>query len=509
MGDRFRVIDGVGVLGCRNSHRLRLAPGRGGERKARLVDRHIRTARGVDGDGDRRRRLAVQDDRVGLGVPLSNRQGGRRDGDSGPVVVRDRNRGGVSRLRVTARDAGVDGDPGGQHRAEAHLDALAVIVDGVLGRIERERQLGVAAVEGDGGGHVGVVGAGGAALLRGGERNLHSPLRVRAQRDRDIDAFALGHRVARGSESHRNLRIVVVGNRHRGRVGSADAYGRRQRGANGELHAFPVVVHGIVGGAEPERLLRLAAGERHVGRDTRVVRARRPTLVRHRQRNYHRPLRVRAEGDADNRLVFGHVHGIRIIAFGHGVAVGRKTDGDGRHVIVGDRHRGRRGTAGTHARGQVPERQPHRLAVVVHRVVKRREREGLRGVAAHERHAGRHPRVVAAARPALVGRRQRDLHRPLRVRAQPHRHRDVVALRHRIGRLSEAHRHRRIVVVGDRHRRRRVRPRGHRVGQPPEAQPHRLAVVVQRVVGRTEREGLFRVAALEGQGGRHAGVVPA
>ena len=59
-----------------------------------------------------------------------------------------------------------------------------------------------------------------------------------------------------------------------------------------------------------------------------------------------------------------------------------------------------------HSRRQArPESQQHALPVVVHRVLGRREGDGLRRLPGVERDRGRHPRVVGGARPALVRRR--------------------------------------------------------------------------------------------------------
>ena len=424
------------------------------------------------------------------------------------VVVRDRHH---DLRRRRGRD------PGGQG-PERQPHPLPVVVDRVLLSPEVERLRRVPAHERQPRRHSRIVGARCTVHVGHGDRDFHRPLRIGAQQYRHRDVVAFRHCVGRIPKAHGDGGIVVVRDGHRGRRVRPRAHPVRQAGQR-QLHRLAVVVGVVRLRGEGEGLLRVAAQEGHPGRHAGVVRARRSTLVHLEQRDLAVPLRIRAESHGHCHLVLRHAQGQRIVALGHRVRCRAEAHRHRRVVVICDRNRRRRRGAGAHARGQVAEGQLHGLPVVIEGVGLRRERERLCRVPTRERHAGGHAFIVPVAGPALVRPRNRYFNRPLRVRAQRHRDRDlvlrhvrgrgVVTLRHGVAGLPEAHRHSRVVVVRDRHRRRGGCPGSHGVGQVAEAQPHRFAVVIQRVGGRREGEGLIRVAALEGHAGGHAGVVAA
>ena len=390
---------------------------------------------------------------------------------------------------------------------EGQTHPLTVVVDRVLLRAELERLRRVPAHERHLRWHTGVIRARRAVHVGQGDRHLHPPLGIRAQLHRHGGCAALRRAEARLPKAHRHRRMVVIRDRHRGRCRRTDAHARRQGAAEAQLHRLSVVVHGIGRGTERERLRCVAVGERDVSRHPRVVVRARPALVRRRQRDHHLPLRIRAQRHGHFDLVLRRVGGARVVAFGHAVARLPEAHRDRRIVVVRNRHRGRRRGAGAHARRQVAEAKLDAFAIVVHRVLNCRKVEFLLGVARAEGDGGQPSHVVGAGRASLLGRRQRNLHRPLRVGAQLHLHGDVAPLRRRISRLSEAHVHRRHVVVGDRHRRRQMGPRAHPGREVPQRQLHRLPVVIHVIGSGAERNRLRRLAAGKREAGRHAGIV--
>ena len=95
-----------------------------------------------------------------------------------PIVVGNRYRG---------RRRGAGAYARGQAAAKAELDALPVVIIGVINRHERERLPSVAADERHIGRDAGVVGIRGPVLIRPRQRDHHFPLRIGAQFHRHHD----------------------------------------------------------------------------------------------------------------------------------------------------------------------------------------------------------------------------------------------------------------------------------------------------------------------------------
>ena len=208
MRDRRLVVEMVVVLRGRDGDRLAGGPvGRGeGQRVVGVVVRDIGAAQRADADRHVRHRLARQLDRVGLAPALGNSQRGRRDQDASTVIVGDAHRG---RGRRALRD------PVGQRRAQRQADRFVVVIEGVLGRPERNRLLGVVGPERD------------RCRVRSSRRSLAVPrfmlsistvtLRPGASSECEhhVDAAALVHAVGVFLEADLHDRVIIIRDRDR------------------------------------------------------------------------------------------------------------------------------------------------------------------------------------------------------------------------------------------------------------------------------------------------------
>ena len=182
---------------------------------------------------------------------------------------------------------------------------------------------------------------------------------------------------------------------------------------------------------------------------------------------------------------------VQLHLVGGGPALGHRHRGRvHRHpgdVVVGDGHRRLVGAALGHLRRQRAEAQLDGLAAVDGAVVGGGDLERHARIPAVECDVGGDAHVVAVGCAPLVGPRDRDHHRPLRVRTQRHRDRHRPALHHGVGRRPEAHLHRGLVVRnGHAH----AVGRGHRP-VPAHRVGHRGGVVVGvAVLGGTHRHVL-------------------
>ncbi len=164
-----------------DGERLGGAPVAGGERPRRRRHRRHRGGAAGGGDRDLRRRLGVQNDRVGLLLPLHHSQRVFADGDPGGVIIGDRH----------CHRRGLDRTRSGFER-ERLVGFVEVVVDD--GDCGGGGALAFRGDAGERGGHAVVGAASGGGARRGGERH----------RRRRFDGLIErgGHRHVAGGLSH-------------------------------------------------------------------------------------------------------------------------------------------------------------------------------------------------------------------------------------------------------------------------------------------------------------------
>ena len=180
-------------------------------------------------------------------------------------------------------------------------------------------------------------------------------------------------------------------------VGTVPGVTPVRQGPKFEQNLLSVVVDGVVYGGEREGLRCIAGFERDAGGDGGVVRAGCAVLVRRRQRDHHRALRVG-----------GEVHGHRLVgALGDVVDGPAEVDLHLRVVVVDDGDQGLRGRAGAQVLGQRAEEHLQALVVVVHAVVHGGDHERLGRLAGGDGHFGGDGVVVVGCA-VLVDHSDRD-----------------------------------------------------------------------------------------------------
>ena len=194
---------------------------------------------------------------------------------------------------------------------EAQLDALAVVVDVVRGRLERDLLLRVPGVEDHAAGNA-VVRGGSATPPGGGDGYCHRAFRVCTELDchhhlvfRGVGSgrvVTLGDRVAGRAETDGYLRIVVVVDAHRRLGDAAGAYLRRQV-AETQPDSLSVVVQRVVGGREVDGLLGIVRAEVQGRRCSQEVGRPHAMQVCSAHRDVHRPLGLGRQDDLDRDAV--------------------------------------------------------------------------------------------------------------------------------------------------------------------------------------------------------------
>ena len=234
-----------------------------------------------------------------------------------------------------------------------------------------------------------------------------------------------------------------------------------------------------------------------------MVRLRGAAPVRHHQRDRHRAPRFGVPRTPPRIVAQVHTEPFAHIALARlDVEGGVRAEAHHKRLLgaVGQRHHRRRRAAREHAVGQLAEPDPHALAAVGVRVVRRGHGDRIRRLVRPERHV-RLNGVVRRRRAAGAHRRQRHRHRAPGRLVQLHLYRRIgAAFRGRVGRRPERHRHRRGPVVVLKRHSRSARPHAGDhpvVGILDEGQRHALAVVVVRIVRRRHHDRLRLLAHRE------------